>query len=205
MPVIQLWLPLMEINKISLIIFELFFFFFLMHLLGCLCACMGIFCLRSAKQGSELFKDKSVKCFWQTRRKHMHTMTKKFCWDKIPFFFNVNRMSIAITGHKNYLHGHVNVRGLGGCGHFSTIFVSFKGRARYKDVEKTQILELDTKWNFKVDLMVTLLTTQPPQTACYIARLILLTLSWPFTRYSIFLTFWHLAMQFNRSLTPYQA
>lgn len=73
------------------------------------------------------------------------TMTKKFCWDKIPFFFNVNRMSIAITGHKNYLHGHVNVRGLGGCGHFSTIFVSFKGRARYKDVEKTQILELDTK------------------------------------------------------------
>lgn len=74
-----------------------------------------------------------------------HTMAKKFCWDKIPFFFNVNRMSIAITGHKNYLHGHVNVRGLGGCGHFSTIFVSFKGRARYKDVEKTQILELDTK------------------------------------------------------------
>lgn len=54
-------------------------------------------------------------------------------------------MSIAITGHKNYLHGHVNVSGLGGCGHFSTIFVSFKGRARYKDVGKTQILELDTK------------------------------------------------------------
>lgn len=184
MPVIQLWLPLMEINKISWIIFELF------SLCIYLGACVHVWAYFAWDQQSKV-PNCSKTSRWNVfgkRDENMHTMTKKFCWDKIPFFFNVNRMSIAITGHKNYLHGHVNVRGLGGCGHFSTIFVSFKGRARYKDVGKTQILELDNKWNFKVDLMVTSLTIQPPQNACYIARLILLTLSWPFTRYSIWLS-----------------